>query len=126
VKKIIITSILILFYGCAAHKVSDRSPSSAISNNACTEGIKAFFDENAKKEIGLLSEARLVDQGLLRDTDVQAIKNDPVYKHILLSEDEHLRDDTAKIIGLIRKYRPEMQPSKVADFYHELFHSCKL
>ncbi len=125
-KRFTIAAFLFLVFGCAVTEKTERSPSSAISNNACTQGMQAFFDENARREIGLLSESRLVDEGLLGNSEVQAIKNDPVYKHILLSEDEHLREDTAKIIGLIRKYRPEMQPSKVADFYHELFNSCKL
>ena len=88
--------------------------------------IQSFFDEGLKRELGTMSEAALIEKGLLRVDELAYIKNDPVYRRILESEDESLREETAKIIGLIRRYRPEMPPGKVADFYHTLFNSCKL
>ena len=73
-----------------------------------------------------MSERGLVESGLLRKGEIDTTLNNPLYKNILLAENEEMRHESAKLITLIRKYRPELKPSQVGDFYHKLFHSCKL
>ncbi|MFT6070482.1 MAG: hypothetical protein ACJAT2_003555 [Bacteriovoracaceae bacterium] len=92
----------------------------------CSQGIQLFFEENTRRELGHFSEEALLDLGVIRPNELQGIKDDVAFKALILSEDEHLRDETVKIIALIRKQRPDLEPSKVKDFYHELFESCKL
>lgn len=125
-KEIVLALFIFGLLGCSTNQKASREPSSKLSNNACTQGIQAFFDQGAKKEIGLISEDRLISEGLLREGEIRSLKNDPAYTHLILSEDEALREDTAKIVSLIRRYRPELTPKGVSDFYHKLFHSCKL
>jgi hypothetical protein len=119
--------IFILIISCSSGiKSFDRYPSSSASGLRCSEGIQLFFEEGTRRELGHFSEEALFDLGVLRPGDIQAIKDDVVYNKLILAEDENLREETVKVISLIKKHRPDLPPNKVSDFYHELFHSCKL
>lgn len=123
----ILSLIFILINSCSSGvKHGERSPSSNSTGLPCSQGIQLFFEEGTRRELGHFSEEALFDLGILRQGDLQAIKDDVVYKDLIFSEDEHLRGETVKVIALIRKQQPDLQPSKVADLYHELFNSCKL
>lgn len=112
--------------GCASKSSVHREPSSQISYNPCTQGVQAFFDESRRREIAAFSESNMIERGLLNEGELEGHLNDPVYRHLIQSEDETLRRDTAKIIALLRRYKPDYDPKKITDLYHKLFHSCKL
>lgn len=90
------------------------------------QSVEAFFSNVARDQAAHMSESGLIEKGLVKAGELDSLKNDPVYKKIFLSEDESLRDESAKVVALIRRYRADLNPSQVADFYHSLFHSCRL
>jgi hypothetical protein len=127
VKLLSILILLLFMSACAVHKrAHQRLPSSELASGPCSQGIQLFFEESTKKELGQFSEEALFEMGVLRPSDLESIRQDVVFKDLILSEDEHLREETVKVIALIRKHRPDLAPAKVSDFYHELFQSCKL
>lgn len=118
--------ILLFVSSCAGTQNIQRTPSSTSSNNLCSQSVEAFFSRAARDEVATLSESGLIEKGLLETGEIRALRNDPVYKNIFYAEDESLRGESAKIVALIRRYRPELEPKKVIEFYHSLFHSCRI
>lgn len=123
---LILSLIFILLAGCSSPKVDNARYPSSRGSSPCREGIQLFFEENTRRELGHFSEEALFDLGVLKPADLDLVTDDVVFKALVLSEDEHLRGETIKVIALIKKRHPDFTPSKVTDLYHELFHSCRL
>lgn len=123
-----ILSLILLFslISSCTHYSGKRAPSSTALDAPCSEGIQLFFEESTRRELGHFSEEALIDLSILRQGELDSIRDDVVFSKLILSEDEHLREETVKVIALIRRHRPDLPPAKVNDFYHELFQSCKL
>lgn len=118
--------LIFIFASACASKSKVRAPSSFPEENSCGLSIQAFFNPAIRDELSAMSEKGLIEKGLVQEGELLAIENGLVYKNIILAEDQQMRHESSKIIALIRRYRPKLDPSQVEKFYRKLFHSCRL